>query len=287
MFRPPAADLEAELTRGQPEAPTSSARALLLTVLGSYVLPNGGAAWTTSLVEVLATLGVEERAARQAISRSAASGWLVNEKHGRRVRWQLTERAEHLLGEGSARIFSFGQQRRAWDGTWLLLLTSVPEPRREARYRLRVQLGWAGFGSIAPGTWLSPWTEREVEALEVVRALGGGVQARSFVATHGTIGDPQDLVGEAWDLASLAGEYLAFVERHRPVPDGNDDDVTAAATRLVHDWRRFPITDPGLPDELLPPQWPGHVAAELFSSLHRRWDPVAQQWWRQLEAAAG
>lgn len=284
MPRPPGADLEAELTRGQPEAPASTARALLLTVLGSYVLPNGGAAWTTSLVEALAILGVEERAARQAISRSATSGWLVNEKHGRRVRWQLTDRAEHLLREGSARIFSFGQQRRAWDGRWLLLLASVPEPRREARYRLRVQLGWAGFGSIAPGTWLSPWIEREGEALDVVSSLGEGIRARSFVASHGSIGDPRDLVGEAWDLSSLAEEYLGFVDRHRDVA-GTDDEITAAATRLVHEWRRFPIMDPGLPDDLLPPQWPGHVAAELFASLHARWDPVAQRWWRRLEAA--
>ena len=49
---------------------------MLLTILGEFVLPRGGTAWTQSLVDGLATLGASERNARQAIARTAEQGFL-------------------------------------------------------------------------------------------------------------------------------------------------------------------------------------------------------------------
>ena len=37
---------------------------------------------------------------------------------------------------------------------------------------------------------------------------------------------------------------------------------------LVHEWRRFPFVDPEIPDELLPPGWPGHGAKAVFDERH-------------------
>jgi phenylacetic acid degradation operon negative regulatory protein len=265
----------------------SNAPSLLLTALGSFVLPNGGSAWTTSLVEALGSAGIDERAARQAITRRASAGWLRGEKHGRRVRWQLTPRAEQTLREGAERIFGFGQHQPAWDGRWVLVLASIPEQRRELRYRLRVGLSWAGFGTVGPGMWISPWAERETEALDVVKGLGPDVAARSFVASLGLLGDTDDLVREAWDLATLGEGYRAFVERHRPVRPRGPAGHGAAVLRLVDDWRRFPAIDPGLPGELLPDRWDGTLAARLFAERHERWSPAAQLWWRELDATHG
>ena len=71
-------------------AGTESARSLLFTILGELVLPTGGEAWTSAFIDVLGRLGVEEKAARQALMRTAAAGWLEAEKLGRRTRWRLT-----------------------------------------------------------------------------------------------------------------------------------------------------------------------------------------------------
>jgi phenylacetic acid degradation operon negative regulatory protein len=267
--------------------PGPGAPSLLLTVLGTFVLPAGGAAWTGSLVEVLGALGVEEGAARQAVNRRAASGWLDGERHGRRVRWRLTERAEQLLREGAERIYGFGQDHPAWDGRWVLVLASVPEARRQLRYRLRVGLEWAGFGALGPGTWISPWAHRETEALDVVKGLGPEVAARSFVATLGLLGDVDEVVGEAWDLDSLGAAYRRFVERHRPARPRTRAEQAVALVHLVHDWRRFPGLDPGLPAELLPARWDGTAAARLFAQRHQRWAPGGLAWWHELEAANG
>jgi phenylacetic acid degradation operon negative regulatory protein len=276
-------DLAAEFDRRHSEVAGSSARSLLLTVLGSVVLPNAAAAWTSSLLSALDSVGVEERAARQAISRSAAAGWLVKDKQGRRVRWRLTERAQKVLGEGAGRIYTFGERQRSWDHHWLLVFASIPEARRDLRYRLRVRLNWAGFGSLGWGIWVSPWTERESEALEVLESLGTDLGARSFVAAHGCIGDPGDLVRSAWELEHLAAAYRSFQQRHEHHEPATATEAMATTIALVHDWRRFPAMDPGLPPELLPPSWPGTAAARLFTEVHRRWYPVAQQRWLELE----
>src|SRR6266568_135751 len=88
-------------------AGAESARGLLFTVLGEFVLNGGGAAWTSAFIDVLGRLGVEEKATRQALMRTAAAGWLVSERIGRRTRWRLTANAEQLLTEGTERIYGF------------------------------------------------------------------------------------------------------------------------------------------------------------------------------------
>src|ERR1700712_3128590 len=101
---------------GSPAAPpisrrhaagSGSARGQLFTVLGEFVLPGGGTAWTSSFIDVFARLGVEEKAIRQALMRTAADGWLVSERVGRRTRWTLTPSAHRLLVAGTERIYGF------------------------------------------------------------------------------------------------------------------------------------------------------------------------------------
>ena len=91
------------------EMSTFSARSLLMTLLGEYVLPGERSPWTSTIVEALNTDGVEEKAARQALARTAADGWITSERDGRRVRWTLTHEGRQLLTEGAERIFSFGR----------------------------------------------------------------------------------------------------------------------------------------------------------------------------------
>ena len=78
-------------------AGTDSARGLLLTVLGEFVLPAGETAWTSAFIETFGRLGVEEKATRQALMRTAEDGWLAGERVGRRTLWRLTPAAERLL----------------------------------------------------------------------------------------------------------------------------------------------------------------------------------------------
>jgi phenylacetic acid degradation operon negative regulatory protein len=58
-----------------------------------------------------------------------------------------------------------------------------------------------------------------------------------------------------------------------------DEDERSFVVRsnLVHEWRKFLFTDPGLPVELLPPDWPGHAAAKFFAEEAARLLPGASR----------
>src|SRR3954454_17770300 len=113
-------------TRRQ-ELRAPSARSLLLTVLGEFVLPDGHPVWTASLIDLLADLDVAEEAARQAIMRTADSGGIEADRVGRETRWSLTPAGTRLLREGTERIYGFAAEERPWDGRWLVVSAGVPE----------------------------------------------------------------------------------------------------------------------------------------------------------------
>src|SRR3954462_13443896 len=125
-------------------AGTATARGLLFTVLGEFVLPGGGTAWTSALIDTFGRLGVEEKAVRQALMRTAEDGWLAGERVGRRTLWRVTPAAQRLLIDGTARIDGFRATAADWDGRWLVVLARTPEAERPARHRLRTRLARAG-----------------------------------------------------------------------------------------------------------------------------------------------
>lgn len=266
------------------ETGAASARSLLLTVLGEFVLPRREPVWTGALVAALAEVGVEEKAARQALARTAAEDLLSAERSGRRARWALTTPGSRLLEQGSARIYGFGRTPRAWDGRWLVLSVSVPESQRRLRHRLRTRLTWAGLGSPTPGIWLTPDPAKEAEVAAVVRDLD--VEAFSFVGSFGAVGEVGAVVEQAWALDDVERRYRDFLADVAAQSGGSDAEAFRAQVLLVQQWRRFPFLDPGLPAALLPGTWPGAAAAQLFHDRHAQWHDGAQRWWEQITVTA-
>jgi phenylacetic acid degradation operon negative regulatory protein len=260
----------------------TSARSLLLTLLGEFVLPHDGPVWTATIVEILDSLNIEQKSARQALARTAADGWLTPERIGRSVRWSLTPPGRRLLTEGAERIYAFGTPAAAWDGQWLILYLSVPESRRRLRHQLKTKLTWASFGSPGPGMWISPSPGREAEMRSVIEGLGLGAGAMSFTARFAGVGSERAMVRRAWDLDAVAGRYEDFVATFEDLRPDSPDATMLAQTRLVHEWRRFPFLDPRLPVELLPPEWVGDHARKLFAARHAEWADGAQLRWREL-----
>jgi phenylacetic acid degradation operon negative regulatory protein len=261
-------------------AASSSARGLIFTILGEYVLSAGGAVWTSAMIDAMSRLDVEEKATRQALMRTAADGWLTAERIGRRTRWRLTPNADRLLTEGSERIYGFGARRDGWDGDWLLVLARAPETERPSRHVLRTRLTWAGFGSAAPGVWISTHAGRLAEVERALAEAGLAGEAQIFRGRHAD-GQLPVLVGQAWDLARVGRLYEDFIAAFGTA---SPDDPLAAMIGLVHAWRRFPWTDPDLPTDLLPPGWPRPRAAALFRRQHAQWAAAATLSWQQISA---
>ncbi len=258
-----------------------AARSVLLTVLGEYVLPVRRAVWQETLIGALGAMEYKAQAARQALARSIAAGWLTAERHGRRSRVALAPETAEMLRTGAERIYSFGAPPE-WDGRWLLAVLHVPEERRDVRHQLRTRLAWAGFGSLGGGLWISPHVSREAE-LRAMAAAEPAAELLSFRAELGALGAPGRLIAEAWELAEVAGGYRDFTARFGRLRPTRPEAVFRTQTLLVHAWRKFPFLDPDLPEALLPRGWPRRRAHDVFAERHAAWHDVAQDYFGSLE----
>jgi phenylacetic acid degradation operon negative regulatory protein len=256
---------------------------LLLTILGEFVLPGGGSVWTRTLIEALRVMDVEERNARQALMRVSEQGFLADQRDGRRVRRHLTDTGRELLQQGARRIYGLGANGSSWDGRWLVVFCAIPEELRAKRHHLRSRLEFAGFGFLSGSLAVTPHADREETVSAIVKDLGVADGTIVFRASTGELVGDGELIHRAWDLGALADEYASFVGRFQRRTPAARGDRFAAVVELVHEWRRFPFIDPEIPDELLPPHWPGRRARELFADRRGAWRPDAARFFEELE----
>jgi phenylacetic acid degradation operon negative regulatory protein len=247
------------------------ARSALFDLYGDHLRPRGGRAPIAALVRLLTPLGISAPAVRTAVSRMARQGWLEPVRMSEGAGYALTSRANRRLDEAAGRIYRRGTS--GWDGSWHLVIAERVR-ERSRRERLRAGLGYLGYAPLDECTWISPRRSPEIDAL-----LGGErVRAQQFVSEYD--GDDRGLAARAWDLDGLARSYLRWLDVADDLlaPAGADpvaETAFAVRSRLVHEWRKFLFSDPGLPAQLLPGQWPGRKAAELFDAEAARLLPSA------------
>lgn len=280
-------------SESQPPDRAGSPSSLIVTFAGCYLRQIGGWVAVADLIRLLALVGVPEPAVRQSVLRLKSRGFLTAARRGGSAGYALTAAGRDDLARGDRRIFRYGQAN-ASDG-WVLAVFSVPEDHRHHRHQLRSQLGWLGFGSVGAGVWAAPAALAE-PARELL--VQGGLD-RYVTWFHARALDPVD-VAAWWDLALLRQQYQAFLDRWEPVaqagpaadlremtePFGNAASVTEPAgsdafagyLQVVDAWRLFPRIDPGLPADLLPADWPGPIAWQVFSRLRSRWADAGLQY---------
>ena len=248
------------------------ARSALFDLYGDHLLARGGCAPVAALIRLLEPLGVRAPAVRTAISRMVGQGWLEAVEIDAIPGYAVTERARLRLDQAGSRIYRTGTG--TWDGRWHVRVLA-PIAERSRRERVRSQLRFLGMAPISDSTWISPHASVEVDQLLLDEAL------EVVCLTTSDVGPVRRLL-DAFDVAALATEYDAWraeatalvatlgdargAAASLATDDAAPDDVAAfvVRTQLVHSWRKFLFSDPGLPDALLPRDWPGRAAAAFF-----------------------
>jgi phenylacetic acid degradation operon negative regulatory protein len=239
------------------------ARSALFDLYGDHLLGRGGSAPVAALIRLLDPLGIRPAAVRTAVSRMVRQGWLRPLELGSPPApgYELTDRARVRLDRAGSRIY---RTDREWDGRWhVRVLAPITDRRR--RERVRNQLRFLGVAPISDSTWVSPHASVEADQL----LLDEGLEAVQLTTADIA---PVPVVLAAFDVDALAGEYAAWLAGATTLVTtlparaeaGTDVAAFVVRTELVHSWRKFLFTDPGLPDALLPRDWPGRRAAAFF-----------------------
>jgi len=217
-----------------------TARSVVLSVL---LGAHPASATVSELLRLTADFGLREATVRVALTRMVGAGDLVRSEGGYRLSDRLLVRQRRQDDAIEPRI-------RHWDGSWTaVVVTSVGNDAR-TRAVIRNTLQDSRFGELREGVWLRP--------------ANLDVEFAADVAEHSRVlrvhdADPAGLTGALWDLAGWAAAGGVLLDEIAAAPDVPGRFTAAAAiVRLLR-------TDPVLPGELLPADWPG---AALRAAYH-------------------
>jgi len=245
-------------------------RQLIMTLYGLYAREEHNWLSVSSVVRLMTDLGEDSAGARSSISRLKRRGVLEARKIDSAAGYSLSSNALEVLREGDLRIF--GPKRASESDGLLIVVFSVPESERERRHQLRTLLSSLGFGTIFPGVWVAPNILHD-EVAKTLENRGLASYVDVFRATYQDFGTLRDRVSQWWDLQAIQTEYDQFIETFAPVRASWKKSAKRPLTAftayipMLTVWRRLPYLDPGLPLSVLPSDWSGSRATDLFADL--------------------
>jgi phenylacetic acid degradation operon negative regulatory protein len=252
------------------------ASSLIITVWGDAIAPHGGAVMLAGLIELLAPFGINERLVRTSVFRLAREGWLAAKPVGRESLYRLTREGARRFEQAYRRIYDAPVER--WDESWEIVVAD--QLSAGERRALQQELGWEGFGMLAPGVFLRPARGPSTIA-RIAAALGlTGKIAVVRAFDDASLGGQTlaSAVPRSWDLGGVAADYRRFIaqfggviQRFRQSADDAHDPAQSFIVRtlLIHAYRRVLLRDPQLPASLLPLDWPGAAGYVLCRDFYR------------------
>jgi phenylacetic acid degradation operon negative regulatory protein len=268
------------------------AGSFIVTHYGDAIAPRGGEAWVGSLLPLLDSLGINGSQVRTALSRLSADGWFDRYPVGRKSYYGLSRGGRRRFAEASRRIY--GGPPAGWEGDWRVVL--IPGGASERRERLRKELGWIGFGELAPNALIHPNPDRTAFA-SVIDELPAAERPVVIAGASVVPADPaalRQLVADCWRLDDLAAGYAEFCRTLAPLADAlqrglEPEPLAALQARLltIHDYRRLVLRDPMLPPDLLPADWIGWQAYALAGAIYRALVDSSERWLDAIETRDG
>lgn len=222
--------------------PLTARSAILSLLLGAHPPEAPG----SSIVGWGRALGVNEPAVRVALTRMVAAGDLDRTDSVYRLSPRLLRRQERQDA-------AIEQRTPPWSGDWHAAAVTVVGAGAAARADLRQRMVASRFGELREGFWMRPanlhWSPDPAVAgsLETMTVRPARPAAELASALFDLDGWAATAHGLTATLA--AAEHLA--------------ERIAIAAAVV----RHLVADPLLPDDLLPPDWPGPALRSTYSAF--------------------
>ncbi|HNF05150.1 MAG TPA: PaaX family transcriptional regulator C-terminal domain-containing protein [Mycobacterium sp.] len=219
-----------------------TARSVVLSVLlGAHP------AWASAgeLVRLTSDFDIREPTLRVALTRMVGAGDLVRSADGYRL-------SDRLLARQRRQDAVLNPRTRPWDGIWTTLVITTVGTDARTRAALRNTLSDRRFGELREGVWLRPDNLDDTlpeEILDRVRVL------------HARDDDPAGLAARLWDLRAWSQTGHRLLDEMAAARDVPGRFIAAAAVV------RHLLSDPVLPEELLPDRWPGDPLRAAYQNF--------------------
>lgn len=220
--------------------PLSARSVVLSLLLGAHPpeLP------VRQLVRAADDLGIAEATLRVALTRMTTAGDVIRTGTG----YRLTDR---LLDRQRRQDDAIHPDTRSWRGRWELVVVTAVGRSAAERADLRAALTGLRLGELREGVWTRPDNLRR----RFPATLDPVVRRFTGRAEH----DPDALAHDLWDLPAWSTRARAL---HDHFTASTDPAVRIAAAAAIV---RHLLTDPVLPPQLQPPDWPADTLRATYT----------------------
>jgi phenylacetic acid degradation operon negative regulatory protein len=235
------------------------------------------------VVRLAEDVGLSRSAVTTALSRLAARGVLENDGGGRASRYRFTSAARERLVVGNQQVTEFGDPSTGWDHRWTAVAFSVPETDRDIREAFRARLRWLGFAPIYGALWFSPRdlvarVSETAEGYNVDDFMAFRVEDSALEGRRPVLVNSEELPARYADFAKRNQNRLRTLRQQ----DEASGEVFRMRIETMDEWRAFPWDDPGMPYELLPPEWPLRQARSTFIEVYNGTTEGSEQYLRRV-----
>lgn len=155
-----------------------------------------------------------------------------------------------------------------WDGRWRVVIFDIPERERKIRDDFRFELKKLGLGPWQKSVWVTPF--------DISAELGSYLQKQNLatavqIVVGERFGGPSDreFAATIWPLEDLSKKYASLLGSwgEELSKERSAKERLRMAAVLHNRYLDILAGDPQLPSRLLPPNWGGRPAQELFKRL--------------------
>ena len=244
-----------------------------------FGLQRGGELPGGWFVKALGAAGRELAVVRQTLYRMEHEEELITRRVGRMKFYRPSPYALAEIEAGAQKIFA--PVSREWDGQWTIVHVGLRTPQLEKhRERVVALLAVEGYARMDANTFVHPTApvERLVNALHS-RARTDVTVVRGSLANS----DVQSTLVALWRTGSLKQRYQRSIRklaamRERASASLDDREAFLMRFAVVFDHLGVAWDDPGLPQALLPDDWPGEEARAMASHLYQQLLPAATRY---------
>ncbi len=184
---------------------------------------------------------------KRAIKNASQKGWIK--------KLEITEEGQKRLKI----LFKDYSPPPKWSSEWYLVNFDIPEKIRWKRDLLRNKLKESGFGRLQDSLWISPFNllakiEKFLEDYSLIPYV--------ILSVSDRVGrmESKKLAEKVWKISEIQQEYQKFISEF-------EKKENPSAIEVAFYYQSILERDPQLPKELLPDDWAGEDAYELYLEI--------------------